>query len=107
MFVRYQESSHNYGYFEQIYSELYTKINYLDLYILGSTRPNRSQTQITNTYDPCCYGGNGYLQYDEFIKKKVETFNNGRFNILSDSTHTKHELSPWALVQIWKRLDSK
>ncbi|WP_116772114.1 hypothetical protein [Maribacter litoralis] len=107
MFVRYQEPSRNYGDFEQTYPELYTKINYLDLYILGSTGPNRSQTQISNKYDPCCYGGNGYLQYDKFIKKKMETFSNGSFEILSDSTHANHEISQWALEQIWKRLDSK
>ncbi|MGY8913732.1 MAG: PhoPQ-activated protein PqaA family protein [Flavobacteriales bacterium] len=104
MFLRYQEQSRNYGDFEQTFPEVYTKINYLDLYILGATGENRSQTQILNKYDPCCYGGDGYLQYDTFISNLVKKFENGRFQVLSDTTHTEHKISEWSLNQIWSEL---
>ncbi len=104
MFVRYQEQSNNYGDFEQTFPDLYTKINYLDLYLLGATGDKRSQLQISNKYDPCCYGGEAYKQYDEYLSKKVGEFESGHFNILSDSTHKEHKISQWALNEIAKSL---
>lgn len=106
MFVRYQESSRNYGDFEQTFPQLYTKINYLDLYILGSTGEDRSQLQISNKYDPCCYGGEDYKKYDSFLKSHIESFEYGDFEVLSDSTHKEHQISNWALNQIFDKLNS-
>lgn len=100
MFVRYQEASRNYGDFEQTYPDLYSNINYLDLYILGAVGKARSQLQISNKYDPCCYGGDAYKQYDKFISQWVKKFDYGSFSVLSDSTHKQHKISDWALQQI-------
>ncbi len=105
MFVRYQDNLKNYGDFEQTFPELYKQVNYLDLYVLGATGNNRSQTQILNKYDPCCYGGDSYLQYEAIVSKRVNKNQSGSFEILSDTTHTKHEISEWALEQIDNRLN--
>ncbi|TDS13439.1 hypothetical protein DFQ03_2731 [Maribacter caenipelagi] len=105
LFIKFQEYSKNYGDFEQTYQPLLSQINYLDMYILGSTGANRSQLQILNKYDPCCFNGTKYLQYSDIVAHKITLFNDGKFNVISDTINKQHIISDWSLTQIDKVLD--
>lgn len=100
MFVRYSKPSRNYGDFEQTYEGLYQKVNYLDMYIMGATGENRYQFQILNKYDSCCFEGDGYKKYIDFVSAKVEEFRKGKFLFYSDTSHKEHKISEIALEQI-------
>ncbi|CAM3346747.1 hypothetical protein [Zobellia roscoffensis] len=100
MFIRYQKPSKNYGDFEQTNVDLYQKVNYLDMYIMGATGKNRYQFQILNRYDSCCFEGDDYKKYVDFISEKVSEFDNGKFLFYSDTSHKEHKISDVALEQI-------
>ena len=101
MFIRFKTPQKNYGDFEQTYSHLYKEINYLDMYILGAVGKNRKQVQIINKYDPCCFGGEDYKYYANFISDQVKTYSGGEFAVLSDSTHVQHKISSFAHDKIY------
>jgi len=90
----------NFGDYEQTLPELYRTVNYLELYTMGSYGEGRSQLQIFNKYDPCCFSGNNHVHYEEIIKKKIDELNHGKFAIFSDDTHRKHQISENSLNQI-------
>ena len=52
------------GDWEQTLPALYEIADYLDLYVLGSIGRGRSQLQILNEQDPCCFAGQGYTLYE-------------------------------------------
>ncbi|NQU51519.1 MAG: hypothetical protein HQ522_03160 [Bacteroidetes bacterium] len=106
MFIRLEKPKKNYGDFEQTYEQLYSKINYLDMYVLGSVGENRFQVQILNEFDPCCFDGDDFNRYASFVSSKVEKFNSGRFDLFSDFTHKEHQISEVALLEISKNLKS-
>ncbi|SIS51392.1 hypothetical protein SAMN05421766_102505 [Zobellia uliginosa] len=100
MFVRYSKPSKNYGDFEQTHVGLYQKVNYLDMYIMGATGKNRYQFQILNKYDSCCFEGDDYKKYVDFVSEKVRAFESGKFLFYSDTSHKQHKISDIALKQI-------
>ncbi|CAZ97911.1 alpha/beta hydrolase family protein [Zobellia galactanivorans] len=100
MFVRYSKPSRNYGDFEQTHEDLYQKVNYLDMYIMGATGKNRYQFQILNKYDSCCFEGDDYKKYVDFVSEKVSEFGSGKFLFYSDTSHKQHKISDIALEQI-------
>ena len=106
MFIRFQKPSKNYGDFEQTYERLYSEVNYLDLYVLGATGKERLQTQILNKYDDCCFDGEDYKVYADFISTKVENFENGNFQVFSDTSHSEHKISQIALSRIFDEIYS-
>jgi hypothetical protein len=72
--------------------------NYLELYLMA-THPGRSQTQIFNELDSCCFGGTyafGYLAYTSYRANLWE----GRFQILLDHGQMDHVISEYSLGQI-------
>ena len=96
----------NFGDYEQTLPDLYRTVNYLELYIMGSYGEGRSQLQIFNKYDPCCFSGNNYVYYEEIIKNKIAELNHGKFSIFSDDTHREHQISENSLKQILEELKS-
>lgn len=100
MYIRFQKPIKNYGDFEQTYEKLYSRINYLDMYIMGSIGEHRKQIQVLNKYDPCCFNGNYYESYDYIISQKVGEFEKGYFDVFIDSTHFEHKISDFALTKI-------
>jgi hypothetical protein len=106
MFIRFQRPNPNYGDWEQTYPELVTQIDYLDLYVLGSVGKNRFQVQIINRYDPCCFDGQDYEQYETQLKSLVGKFTYGNFEVWSDRTNLKHEISNEALRTIYSKIES-
>lgn len=64
--------------------------NYLDLYALATTG-GRTQVQVFNSNDPCCFAGDGALGYLAQIQGVADTFS-GTFDIIivQNSLHTVH-----------------
>lgn len=92
----------NFGDYEQTDIGLYSNVNYLELYILGASGINRSQVQIFNEYDPCCFSGNGYELFYDIIREKI---NLGNFEIHLDKSQNKHIISEKSLDLIIEKLN--
>ena len=92
------------GDWEQHYADLYQLTSYLDLYILGSHEDNRLQLQVLNQFDACCLSGVGYQTYESTLINHLSSLGNGTFSVLLDSTHSKHQISEFALQQIFPLL---
>ena len=95
MFLR--SDTKNFGDYEQHNLELYKIANYLDLYVLASVGDDRKFIQIFNMYDPCCFGGTAFEEYEEHIITTVENFDNGYFKVYLDDTHKEHKISDHTL----------
>ena len=104
MFIRLQKPKDTD--FEQNLNELSSEINYLDMYIMGAVGKGRFQTQILNKYDSCCFYGDDYLFYEDFIASKVQQFEYGNFKVFSDTSHYEHKISKVALLEILKEINS-
>mgnify|MGYP006969407455 FL=1 len=87
------------GDYEQINPLLYEKANYLELYILASTGDSRKHSQIFIKNDPCCFGGNEYMVYEEYLMNTVNDLG-GKYEIIIDKTTKKHEISEYILEKI-------
>ncbi|KER06992.1 hypothetical protein AAA799E16_00142 [Marine Group I thaumarchaeote SCGC AAA799-E16] len=94
----------NFGDYEQHLPDLYRITNYLELYVLASHGENRKLTQIFNKYDPCCFPGDVYLDYEPIISTKVSSLGPGSFEIFIDDTHNEHKISEHTLNFILKLL---
>jgi hypothetical protein len=87
----------NFGDYEQNNFELYSNVNYLELYILGASGNNRSQIQVFNEYDGCCFSGSGYKLFNNIIQGKIDNINSGHFEIYLDESQTQHIISEKSL----------
>ena len=95
----------NFGDYEQSDLNLYSKTNYLELYILGASGNNRSQTQIFNENDPCCFSGTEAETFDYLIQEKLQDIGTGKFEIYIDKSHSEHKISEKSLKLIIDRLN--
>jgi hypothetical protein len=86
--------------YEQNVIEVPGSLSYLDLYILCSQGPGRRHVQVVNQFDPCCNGGVQYQVYQEILEDKINCFNNGKYEIFLDSSHSEHKISTVALDYI-------
>lgn len=65
-----------------------------DLYVLGASGAGRSQLQIFNRYDRCCYNGIRGKVYEDAVRAAVAaTPEGGRFAVAIDETHADHRIS--------------
>jgi len=104
--LRFIRPSSNYGDFEQVYPPLISSADYLDLYILASVGKNRSQMQILNLYDPCCFNGYEYQLYKSFLSSEILKYQSGRFSLISDSLNKDHSISDMSLSLIAREIDT-
>lgn len=95
----------DWGDFEQTFPPLYQNVNYLDLYIMGSSGNNRRQLQVLNELDPCCFAGTKNLFYENEIAKIASSLG-GKFSVYLDNSHKSHCISPAALERIFYEIDS-
>ncbi len=93
------------GDYEQTLPNFYKIANYLDLYILASYGDNRKHVQIFNEYDPCCFSGESFKNYENPIKITVSQLGIGAFQIYLDDTHYEHKISENALGIIIKEME--
>ena len=92
------------GDFEQRVPGLYERANYLELYLMGSYGENRSQLQVLNEYDACCFSGTGYTSYENILKERLHKLGKGKYGVFLDSTHRLHQISPKAIEVILEYL---
>jgi hypothetical protein len=92
------------GDYEQTLPDFYKTANYLDLYVLASYGDNRKHVQIFNKYDPCCFSGNLFKNYENQIEITVSQLGKGSFQIYLDDTHHEHKISENALDIIIKEI---
>jgi len=105
MYLRFNYSKKSYGDFEQDYPELYKKVNYLDLYLLGATGKGRKQIQVLNEKDPCCFDGTFSDHYEPFVKEAVKEIGTGMYNVVRDKENPEHCISEFSLGKIFAEID--
>ena len=73
---------------------LYTKISYLDLYIMASNgRSNglaRQHIQVNNQYDTCCYFGVTHRTYSDMLENYVNQTRLGRYHYVLNTHFVGH-----------------
>lgn len=97
-------NSQDIGDYEQIHPELYDIANYSEFYIMSSYGQNRAFNQIFNKYDPCCFSGNLFSEYESKISNIVYKLNFGDFNVYLDDTHKEHKISEYAQELILEKI---
>lgn len=86
------------GDYEQYDRELYALVGYLDLYVLGGWGEGRSQLQVLNRYDSCCFWGVRYQDYAEDVHDTVRALGEGSWSVFLDESHQSHTISEHALA---------
>ena len=97
-------SRRDWGDYEQTVPELYRIANYLELYTLGSVGEGRSQLQVYNQLDSCCFGGTKWETFAPSVAARVSELGSGSFRVFMDDTHMEHALSDVAMEQILAEL---
>lgn len=101
---------------EQIYAPLYLEIDkhktngvpdtaagvasWLEIYALGGIGSGRHQTQILNLYDACCFSGDTFQTYTNFVSTTVRDLGQGSWDFYSDTTHKEHQISSNCLENV-------
>ena len=101
---------------EQTYAPLYLEIatkntngipdtaagvaSWLEIYALGGYGPGRQQIQILNLYDTCCFSGDAFTTYTNFVSTVVRNLGEGEWSFYSDSSHSNHIISPEVLNRV-------
>ena len=78
---------------------LYRLANYCELYVMGSVGPGRSQLQILNRHDSCCFYGDRYVNWVEPVRQRAGEIG-GRYDFFLDESHRDHKISTVALDRI-------
>jgi hypothetical protein len=81
------------GDWEQTDPGLYSIAGYLDLYVLGASGPARSQLQVLNTRDPCCFAGTGSSIYEDAVQQRVRALGPGRFAVRTYTEPDQHAIT--------------
>jgi hypothetical protein len=93
-------SRRDWGDYEQTVPELYRTVNYIELYTLGAHGHGRSQLQIINQLDACCFGGTKWETYVPHLKARLTELGSGEFDLYLDDTHMDHALSGVSMARI-------
>lgn len=67
--------------------------SWLEIYALGGYGPGRRQIQVLNFKDTCCFHGDLFETYDDFVSGLVSKLGLGAWDLHSDTTHDKHMVS--------------
>ncbi len=97
-------SSRDWDDYEQTVPELYSRINYLELYVLGASGKHRKQLQILNQFDTCCFAGTKSETYKEIVRERVRSLGQGEYDLLLDASHEGHRISDAAMKRILEEL---
>ena len=74
--------------------------SWLEIYALGGYGPGRCQIQILNLHDSCCFSGDTFQTYDNFVAGIVRKLGQGEWGFYSDTSHHSHLISPVVLNQV-------
>ncbi|MCS7011186.1 MAG: hypothetical protein NZL98_07440 [Anaerolineales bacterium] len=102
--LRFANSRRNWGDWEENLPELFRLASFEDLSILGAA--GRSQIQVLNEYDICCYNDRRYLDFAPSIQAVVETLG-GSFKIYWSENEVLHRANPKALQVILSDMSSR
>lgn len=81
----------NYGDLEQTYTTFYDQFSYEDLYVLATTK-GRTQIQVLNQYDACCFSGVKFRTYEPLVGQVAKAVG-GTFQVYLDTTAKRHWVS--------------
>jgi hypothetical protein len=101
------DCSRDWGDWEQSIPELYRVANYLELYILGAFGENRSQLQILNKYDSCCFAGIKWQTYADVVFNLMKSLDSGSWGLVMDDSHFEHKISQISRDKIISVLNTK
>lgn len=93
------------GDWEQWDRHIYSRANYLELYVLGASGKGRMQVQMLSRFDSCCNGGEGWTLYDKSVSDAVRTTGGGAFHVLMDPEGKHHEISDFMMTHILQYLN--
>ena len=100
-------SKRDWGDYEQTAPEIYSAVNYLELYVLGAHGLGRKQLQIINQFDACCFAGLKWETYVEVVRSRAFNLGAGEFDLFLDDSHQEHMISPIAMKRIIAELDNR
>jgi len=86
----------DWGDWEETLPEIYRRVGYLDLYVLGGHGCGRSQLQLFLEHDTCCYGGTAPDSYAPVVRDAVSALGAGSFDVVIDHHYRGHDISPLA-----------
>ena len=95
------------GDYEQYTIDLYSKVNYIDMFILGSYGQGRHQLQIFNVYDSCCFRGYRAKSYERILEKSLKELGRGEVSVWHDETHWSHKISDSSMSRIIQQITRK
>ena len=95
----------DWGRYQDVLPETDAIATYPELYLLGGIGKNRSQMQVLNKYDSCCFAGVRYRTYEDIVHNRLKAITEGNFKVLLDDTHEGHQISPYALREIAKDME--
>ncbi len=98
----YEDRDH----YESQLPEIYTQVNFLELYIMGGYGPGRSQLQVINQYDPCCYTGIKGDLYKDNVAAALESLGSGSWALKIDP-YSEHGISPEVFASIFDLLGGR
>lgn len=104
LYIRFTEPAKTLHDFEQVYPELYSEVNYLDFYVLGSVGKDRKQVQILNQSDPCCFMGQKAYHYVPYVQDVVKKFDDGEYKLVVDTSLEEHTLSAYSIGVILEEM---
>jgi hypothetical protein len=102
--LRFDGPQRNWGDWEENMTELHAIASFEDLSILGAA--GRSQIQVLNEYDLCCYNDPRYLDFAPALQTAVERLS-GHFAIHWSHNEFLHRANPAALELILADMQSR
>lgn len=92
-YLRSEASGGTWGDYEQTVPSLYRMVNYPELYIMGAYGDSRSQLQIINQFDTCCFYGLHFQTYEQIVADRIRSLGQGEFAVYLDDSHKGHQIS--------------
>ena len=104
LYLRFDRQKRNWGDWEENLPGLQRIAGFEDLSILGAE--GRSQLQVLNQFDPCCYNEPRYTLYAPAIQKVVESLG-GHYAVHWSRGEFLHRANPTALRMILTDMQSR
>jgi dienelactone hydrolase len=102
--LRFDNPRRNWGDWEENLPELQRIAGFEDLSILGAA--GRSQIQVLNQFDPCCYNEPHYTLYESTIQEAVEALG-GHYAVYWARGEFLHRANPAAVQVILEDMQSR
>jgi hypothetical protein len=110
IYLRSPRFPNDVGDYPQIWPPFYEIAGYLDLYIMGAYGVGRSQIQILNRNDNCCFGPKQYdlsgtwdqavQAYAARVRNTLSSLGEGHYQLVIDDVATHHMISSYAINDV-------